>query len=237
LNEKYQNNGLFKVLYGKLNSLNKMPEPEQKTFQKRQVAYKVKISSIINSGFFKDDLSAGYIKINDMRVSRVNIIATLINKPELPASNFTAIIDDGTGRISLRSFEGGNIFSKAEIGDIVLVVGRVREFNKEKYIIPEILKKINDFRWMNLRKKELADIEEMTIDAESINMELEQHNGTPNVNAEICSIIKRLDSGEGVSIDDVIKTSGIDSAEGIIKNLLESGDIFEIRHGKLKVLE
>lgn len=215
-----------------------MPELEQKTFQKRQVAYKVKISSIINGAFIKDDLSAGYIKIGGMRVSRVNIIATLIDKPELKASNFTAIIDDGTGRISLRSFEGGYIFSKAEIGDIVLVIGKVREFNKEKYIIPEILKEINNFGWINLRKKELSGVNETTNDAESINMEFKHHNGVDsNVNAEICSLVKRLDSGDGVDTEDIIKASGISAVESIIKNLLESGDIFEIRPGKLKVLE
>lgn len=217
-----------------------MPELEQKTFQKRQVAYKAKISSIINSSLIKDELSAGYIKINEMHVSRVNIIAMLIDKPELAtsnASNFTAIIDDGTGRISLRSFESGDIFSKAEIGDTILVIGRIRDFNKEKYIIPEILKKIANFGWMNLRKKELSNASEAANDAESINMDFKQRAGAvSDVNSEICSLIKRLDSGDGVNTDDIIKASGILSVEGIIKNLLESGDIFEIRPGKLKIL-
>ena len=41
----------------------------------------------------------------------------------------------------------------------------------------------------------------------------------------------------GIDIDEVIKKSNINGSEAIIINLLKEGDIFEIRPGKLKVLE
>ena len=50
-------------------------------------------------------------------------------------------------------------------------------------------------------------------------------------------MIKKLDEGDGVLIDDVIKSSKIGDAEEIINRLLENGDIFEIKPGKLKILE
>ena len=58
-----------------------------------------------------------------------------------------------------------------------------------------------------------------------------------NTDQEIYLLIKKLDNGDGVLIDDVIRNSNNSNAEGIINKLLENGDIFEITRGKLKVLE
>ena len=98
-----------------------MPEL-QKNFQ-RQVAYKLRISDILSGAFIKDGSSAGYIMLNDAKASRANVIATVVYKSE--SHNFAnAIIDDGTGKISLRAFERLDFFSKVDVGDTVMVVGR-----------------------------------------------------------------------------------------------------------------
>ncbi len=214
-----------------------MPELEQKQFQKRQIACKVRISDILNNNLVKDELSAGFIKLNDMNVSRVNIIATVVYKSDQESNYRSAIIDDGTGKILLRSFENADIFSKIDVGDPVIAIGKIREFNNEKYIIPEILKKMNNFEWVNVRKKELEDNK---INADK---DIKNDNESPveeistNINEEIYSLIKKLDNGDGVAIDDVIKNSKNNDVGEIINNLLGNGDIFEIRPGMIKVLE
>ena len=214
-----------------------MPITEQKSFQ-RQVAYKVNISDLLNGVITKDDVSAGFVKINGLNVSRANIIATVVYKSD-DSSYASALIDDGTGKISLRSFENNGIFSKIDVGDAVLVIGKIREFNNEKYIIPEILKKINDVEWMNLRKLELKSNKMVGSDLKILkagnNVLTEENNF--GINEEIFSLIRKLDNGDGVSVEDVIKNSKNDKAESIINKLLENGDIFEIKPGKLKVLE
>src|SRR3989344_7402622 len=133
-----------------------MPDLEQKTFQ-RQVAYKVKISDILNGNFVKEEFSAGYVKLSGKNVSRVNIIATVVYKAE-QSSTASAVIDDSTGKVLLRSFENNDIFSKVDIGDVVLVIGKIREFNNERYVVPEILKKVSNTEWMNVRKLEVKDV-------------------------------------------------------------------------------
>jgi len=143
-----------------------------------------------------------------------------------------AVIDDGTGKISLRAFENIGVFSKADVGDFVLVIGKIRSFNDEKYVMPEIIRKI-DAAWMNVRKLELKDMHAAGENAKAMAHDVEE---VP-VNDEIYSLIKSLDNGDGVSVDDVIKSSKDKSAEFIINKLLESGDIFEIKPGRLKVLE
>lgn len=211
-----------------------MPELEQKAFQ-RQTAYKVRISDLLNQNYMKGELSAGYIKLNGVNISRVNVIATVVYKPE--SSSFsTAVIDDGTGRIPLRSFENNGIFSKIEVSDAVLVVGKIREFNGEKYILPEILKKINNFGWLNVRKLELAS-ENAVENIKAIGNVAIEDSDNKELNEEIYSLIKKLDSGDGATIDDVIKNSNNSEAENVVNKLLNRGDIFEIRPGKLKVLE
>ncbi len=209
-----------------------MPSLEQKSYQ-RQVAYKVRISNILNGSFMKDEFSAGYMKLADFNVSRVNLIATLISKSEqLQYSN--AVIDDASGKILLRSFDV-NAFSKFDVGGAVLVIGKIREFNGERYIMPEILKKIDDAGWIIARRLEL-DRAPMIIN-ERIENEgaAAQVEGNP---AEIIYLlIKKLDDGNGASVDDIIKNSDSDNAESIINRMLENGDIFEVKPGKLKVLE
>lgn len=173
------------------------------------------------------------MKLADFNVSRVNLIATLISKSEqLQYSN--AVIDDASGKILLRSFDV-NAFSKFDVGGAVLVIGKIREFNGERYIMPEILKKIDDAGWIIARRLEL-DRAPMIIN-ERIENEgaAAQVEGNP---AEIIYLlIKKLDDGNGASVDDIIKNSDSDNAESIINRMLENGDIFEVKPGKLKVLE
>ena len=206
--------------------------PEQ-IFQKRNVACKARISDILSGRFVKDDVSAGYIIIGIMNVYRVNVIANFVYKSE-QANSSSAVIDDGTGKISLRAFENKNIFSNADIGDFVLVIGRVREFGSERYIMPEIVKKITDIEWVNLRKLELE-----SADFESIKIKdnIPAAEPSQDIGEEIYSLIKSLDNGDGADFDIVIKNSKNNDAEQAIGRLLESGDIFEVKPGRLKVLE
>lgn len=212
-----------------------MPEAEQKSFQKRQVACKVWISDILNSSFMKDETSAGYIKINDVVVSRVSLMATVVYKADQEQNLGGVMIDDGTGKILLKSFENFSPFSKVDVGDMVLAVGRIREFSSEKYIMPEILKKLNDANWMAVRKLELKD----HILAGQKEEKIDEIDESVSVNAgeQIYSLIKKFDTGDGADIDEIIKNSSLNDAESIINHLLENGDIFEIKPGRVKVLE
>lgn len=213
-----------------------MPELQQKTFQKRQVAYRVSISAILNGSITKDEFFVGYIRLGNNNVSRVNVIATLVHKPEQSSSYYNAIIDDGTGRITLRSFENNDTFLKVDVGDTMLVIGKIREFNGEKYVVPEILKKLKNIGWVNVRKLELIQNNMVSYDIKITDKDaIEQESAS--IDEEIYSLIKKLDEGCGVSIEDIIKNSNNSKAENIITKLLESGDIFEVKPGKLKVLE
>ena len=208
-----------------------MPELEQKTFQKRQVAYKIRVSDILNVNLEKEEFS-GNIRLSNTNVSRVNIIATVIYKSE-EFNYSSAVIDDGTGKIQLRIFENNAYFSKADVGDAVLVIGKIREFSNEKYIMPEIFKKIEDSKWADVRKLELKNSSII----ESVPKAVNESLADSAKNHDVFSLIKKLDNGDGASFDEIVKEYGSADAEKMMNALLENGDIFEIRPGRLKVLE
>ena len=58
-----------------------------------------------------------------------------------------------------------------------------------------------------------------------------------SISEGIYSLIKELDNGDGVSFEDILGKFKGAEAEAIINTLLENGNIFEIRPGRLKVLE
>ena len=83
---------------------------EQQTSQKRQVAYKVRIKDISEGQYVRvGGWEPNYVILgNDQKVSRINLIGTVVAKEN--ANNYQSfLMDDGSGRISVRSFQDSNI--------------------------------------------------------------------------------------------------------------------------------
>ncbi|MBW2984922.1 hypothetical protein KY361_07405 [Candidatus Woesearchaeota archaeon] len=197
--------------------------------QKRQVAYKVRIKDILDGEYVKEEgWMPNYVRLVDgTRVSRVNIIGTVVLKTD--EQNYKSIIiDDASGKLPVRDFEERRLFNGVEIGDVILVIGRPREFG-EKYIVPEIIKKINDQGWIEVRRAELKK-PELKVSEEKVDVIASPAD-------RIFSLIKEADEGSGVDIEDIIKRSKISDAEKIIRGLLEEGEVFELKPGRIKVLE
>jgi hypothetical protein len=119
------------------------------------------------------------------------------------------IIDDGTGSILVRSFETP---INAEVGAPALVIGRPRMYEGQQYILGEIIKTIHP-GWLQLRNKQKPAKTENPLD-----------------------IVRTLDKGEGAEYDEVIKRIGA-KGEEIIVHLLSTGELFETKPGRLKLLE
>jgi len=241
---------------------------EKENSFKRMVSQKVKIKDIIEGEFIKmEGWDPSYILTrNNKRVSRVNIIGTIISSE--PENNMFSI-DDGTGGINLRGFGEVSLPKEISIGDIAVVIGKVRKFGEEIYIAPEVIKKIENSAWLKLRKMELEleekETPEMKADEKSseneeypefqeledeAEMDIVQRNEDDKIidsdsekrvnetsSEKICRIIKEIDSGKGAYIEDVKEKLNIANCEKLINTLIEEGEIFQIRPGMLKVLE
>ena len=211
---------------------------QQKATQKRQVAYKIPIKQILDNQYIKEEgeWSPNYIQIQNRKVSRVNVFAVVVSAEKDNESMYdNVIIDDGTGKITVRSFEGGQQFEGIEVGNPVTVIGRPREYANERYIVAEIIKKVSDPVWAEVRKRELhPDVEEPT---EQPPTQKTQPKPQPDTNSKVVAAIKELDSGSGADMQEIVNSLNVENPEAMIQRMLEQGEVFEIKPGKIKVLE
>src|SRR3989344_3832142 len=123
---------------------------------KRHTAFKLKIGGILEGNQITDGERLKFIETNGKNVARVNLIANVVDKfVQDDEKKFASItLDDASGQIKLKTF-GDDIekLKKFEQGDTLLTIGMVREWNKEIYITPEILKK-KEPEYLLLRKLE-----------------------------------------------------------------------------------
>ncbi|MBN1645024.1 hypothetical protein JW851_03225 [Candidatus Woesearchaeota archaeon] len=217
--------------------------------QKRQTAVKVSIGSLLSSTYVKQDgMLPNYVLLDDgSKVSRVNLMGVVVSVGE--DTGFQSVfIDDGSGKVSIRAFEQNEVLASLNIGDCILIIGRPREFGSEIYVLPEIIKKITNPKWLEVRKLELQQrkkpdkVQEIK-SQEKIQQEEEIDSGAiveeefvSGGNADVINKIKELDTGNGADFDEVIKQTSQES-EKIILSLMKNGDVFEVSPGKLKILE
>lgn len=221
--------------------------------QKRQTAVKVSIGNLLKGSYVKQDgMLPNYVLVGDnIKVSRANIIGVVVSIGE-DTSYQSVFVDDGSGKLSIRAFEQNDSLSSLDIGDCVVIIGRPREFGSEIYVLPEIIKKITDNRWLEVRKLELEKSKllepEISVQQEAIaevksvkstdpETVVEEEFVESSVNNDVIKKIKELDTGNGADFDEVIKQSESNDAEKVILSLMKNGDVFEVSPGKLKILE
>src|SRR4030042_319255 len=124
-----------------------------------------------------------------------------------------------------------------EVGDLVLIIGRPRVYNEQKYLLPEIVKKINP-RWGAYRQLQLEILKKKTraIKKES-RVILNEKEKSVNYFQKIVEFVKDLDDGSGADVNEVIKRADAPKGEELVQKLIEEGELFEIKPGRIKVLE
>jgi len=215
----------------------------------RSTAYRVRISSLINGEFLRQEgFNPSYIIINENQVSRVNIIATVVSKYLTEDGNYCALtIDDGSETIRVKAFSAEVINIKdVKVGSFVRFIGKVKHYNDETYLVPEVIKQGLDPNWLivdhlELGKPEFNEVEERPKAKSTLKEEPDviEITVSDNPNTKIVELIKAHDSGDGAPMDDVMKNSKMDKKEArdTILNLLKSGEVFEPKKGILKLLE
>ncbi len=234
-------------------------------YQARSVAKLINLSSLKEGIFVQGQgYDPSYVDTEFGKISRINLIGIVISKSVI--DNLIEV-DDGTNRIKVRksSLNNDNDYidlNGLNLGTIVNIIGKVRQYNQEFLIIPEIVKKITEPKWMEVRKIEISkltvikkiektdyveSIEIKTNDEENTNLELnnievsedleETKSTDGSINEQIINHIRDLDDGNGANIDEIVTKINHENANELITKLLEHGEIFEIRPGKIKVLE
>ncbi len=231
----------------------------------RSIAYKVWISDIFSGNYVKQEgFNPNYVELDGKQISRVNVLATVVGKFMSDDGNYGAVtLDDGTDTIRIKAFGPDVIrIQETEIGKLVRAVGKIKEYNDERYLAPDFVSEITDPNWLTVWKLTLGEpkptkapkpIVSQATPEDSIDIKPTTETTPTQENTAIetpkteennpdlpnlLEIISKLDSGEGAEIDSVIAECKLSEAEAkiIIVDLLKQGEIYEPRKGKLKVL-
>ncbi len=208
---------------------------------KRQVAYIVNIKDLVDGEYVKveGEWEPNFINIGDRKVNRVNIIATVVStEPD----SWQVAVDDGTSLIRVRAFNDNKILKGVGVGDTIILIGRPREYGGEIYIVPEIVKKVSNLAWIEVRKHELGAFKAgpaqmRAPEQQSEEQVVEKVVSGKSETEQIYELIKTLDLGNGADHETIAVKSGIVNPDKVISALLEQGEIFETKPGRLKVLE
>ena len=201
--------------------------------RKREIAYKLRIGDVLAGKPIIDEQSGRFnlLELGDKKIVRVHIIANVIDKftseGEKKFANLT--IDDASGQIQIRAFgDDTNLFKDISQGHTLRVIGVLRTFNNELYILPEIIR-IIDPRYLLVRKLEL----ERSKPAQEVKKE-----EMFAVKDKIITKIKEAEPQEGIDSERLIMElrAQPDIINQEIRKLLEEGIIYEPRPGKLRYL-
>jgi len=199
----------------------------------RSVAKKIAVNELVGGTFIKRpgwEPSGVLTKYGE--INRGCILGLVVSLSQTYNSG-TFLIDDGTGNITVRYFENRPIFDKLKIGDLVKIVGRVRENQSSIYIVPEIAL-ITDEKWHKVHSLEIMLQKKIAI---TLPVESNEEEIEVGPYQKVLNVVEMLDKGEGVDIENVVSALKLKESDKIIAALLSEGEIFEISPGRIKLLE
>ena len=197
--------------------------------KKRNVAYRMRIGDILKGKPMNDEGKFLFLELGDRKIVRVNVIANCVDKfiQDGEKKYASVTIDDASGQLRLKNFgDDIEILKRVSQGDTLQVIGNMREWNGELYMIPEVIKKV-DPRWLLVRKLEIQNMrKDMPV---SVNSPLRD---------TVMQKIKDAETEGGIDIDSVIMNTEAspDLINAEVKKLLEEGLIYEPRPGRLRYL-
>ena len=205
-------------------------EEEVKTeFKKRNVAFKVKIGDVLKGKPVSEEAKFLYLDLNGKKIVRVNILANCVDKfiqdGEKKYASLT--IDDASGQIKIKNFgDDIEVLKKISQGDTLQIIGNIREWNQELYILPEVVKAV-DPRWLLVRKLEIQKSKENIPDEK-----------TATLRDKIMKVIRDSETEGGIDMDKIIMDTVAKeiAVKDLIKKLVEEGLIYEPRPGRIRWL-
>jgi len=207
----------------------------------RDTALKVRIKDITDGELKKGESEWESFLVTPFNeeAARVRVLATVVSRFKSDDGRYGSLtLDDTTDTITSRAFdEDVQLIESTEEGDIVDVIGRVKEYEDEKYISVESVSKIADPNWELVRKLELAlKIKRLGGDVEASEESVAEEVVGEDPKSVVIDLIEELDEGDGVKYVRLIDETGFsdENLEEILTELMEKGEIYEPKIGKFK---
>ncbi len=211
----------------------------------RQTAMPCTLGELKQGAWVQNSETPSGVRTSRGLASRVSVIGVIVQK----SADASFTVDDGTAALSVRAFDAAPKPIAAGVGELVSLIARPREYGGERYLVLEICKRPKDPRWAEYRKLELAHFSDMPQPApqeERLERKASEpaparievpETGTKNPFETIIERIRALDDGKGADVHDVLEGIAHAEKERLLATLVEEGEIFEIRPGRVKVLE
>ncbi|MDY6788855.1 MAG: OB-fold nucleic acid binding domain-containing protein [Candidatus Nanohaloarchaea archaeon] len=132
----------------------------------RMTARRARLEDVVNGSYNeREGFDPDFIVTpRGMRISRVSVIGTVVDSFVNDDETYGALtIDDGTETLRVKFFKELDDMEDVEEGDIVEVVGKVRKYDGELYVNPELLKK-REFKDVVLHSLEVEDLRRKWMD-------------------------------------------------------------------------
>lgn len=216
----------------------------------RLPACKVWLSSINNGSYVKPtgEFTPPHLDVDGKKVSRINLIATAVQKTETEDKSYSSLtVDDGSAQIRIKTWrDDTKLLSQVNVSDVLIIIGKIREYQDEIYITPEIVKKVSS-KLQILRNLELYKeygkpkplsiiLRKQALEEKSFNVEEERiGDNQEQKRQKLLNRIEELDDGGGAEISKLISDSGLPDAEKILQSLLLEGEVFNISSSKVKL--
>ena len=124
-----------------------------------QAAYKLDISDLTDNKYVKDDTGKepNYLNLADkIKVYRVRILARVTFRYASEDGNYASItLDDDTGTIRVKAWQNIKAVLDTKKEDLVDMIALVREWNGEVYLVPEVLRIVDNPDMKTLRALEI----------------------------------------------------------------------------------
>jgi RPA family protein len=129
--------------------------------RERMTAVRASISDITN-GSYSDDNGPHVVSPFGVELRRVVVVGFVIDKfyregDDSGKKRFESItVDDGTDTIGIKVWgeEDVSVLEGVKESILALVIGKVRQYNDEVYLIPEIVRELTDPNYMSLHLME-----------------------------------------------------------------------------------
>ncbi len=209
----------------------------------RKTATKVRIKDLVEGEFIKTEgnMEPNYVvtSLSEM-VSRVRVMGVVVSKFISEDDKYVIVtVDDSSEITSARSFIDTDILKGIEVGETIDVVGKVKEYQEQIYILPEVVYIIEDPNWELVRRLELV-IKDKTLGKKPSSKAVEDKVEVEGeaLRDRVLEVIKTGDEGEGVKYVTVVKETGIkeEDLDKIINDLLVEGEIYEPKIGRFKIM-
>jgi RPA family protein len=203
-----------------------------------RVAFKLSLGDIIERPLHTEEGRLSFIEYNDENISTVRVMGIVVSKYE--AEKYVILtLDDTTETISVRAFgEDKTLLDEVHAGETIDVIGTLREFEEEVYLVPRTVWRVGDPNWEIVRNLELLLRSKKpleTVPSEEV-LESEGEDEKEDLKPQILNLIEKFDNGDGTDYKTLLKESKLEDnkLDLTLNNLLADSEIYEPKIGRFK---